>query len=882
MNVGEILLSAQSADANIRQRAERILKEAEESNFAGYVKTLADHLAGDENNPDSRRLAGLIIKNCVFSRDTNVRSHLAERWLHTVDEQTKIHVRHSLLRALHTQAHEARRAAAQVIAKVAAIDVGVPGAWDSLITDLIAATAAQDDHIKQASLEALGYTCEEAVYSEVMERVLSAQSNQILTVVVHGMGYTGTDTSTPESASLVRYNATIALNNTLEFAKAQFEVPAERTAIITKLCEAAVAPEENIRQAAFEGLVKVAENYYDKLSEYIREIYILTERAIRNDVESVAMQAIEFWSTVAEEEVTIAYEIEASRDAGRPPEAQSQNFVTDALPHLSGPIFDSLKKQEDDPLGDSSWNTATAAGACVELLAQAAPDMILDRVKPFIEQNIQDTENWRSREAAILAFGSVLEGPPLENVLTLVREAMRVLIETLMRDPSLAVKDTTAWTLARVVMVDQQTTKDHLGTLVPCLRDALLVAENPDLAAHICFAIHNVADRFANEADQETGSLTQYIRPLTECLMQTADRDDAGEANLRVSAYESINALFRSVSMDGVPYIYDCVPMLLNKLQTALRSRPQALNNDEVNETMEHQGLLCGALTTATNRLNEDQIRPNADAMMEAYIHTMMTPGSPASFEDAFLGVGAMAYTMKMEFIKYMPRVMQILENTLSNLTSHQVFGVAVGVTGEVCRALDQDLTQFSEPIVHRLLDALSSTTLDRSVKPSIINTFGDIAISMKGNFHIYLVRVMECLRQAAESSVTLQVAPDDYDTQDWIQMLRESVLEAFVCIVSGLKDDGRQEMLTPQAEWVLRFCEIMVETPPEGTSVGDEMVRQIIALLGDMADAIPRFREEARQKSWMQPLIEKGSHSPDNRTKDVARWAAKTIFMTS
>lgn len=48
----------------------------------------------------------------------------------------------------------------------------------------------------------------------------------------------------------------------------------------------------------------------------IYDIYLLSENAIRDDLEPVAMQAIEFWSTITEEEVTLIFEANAAREAG--------------------------------------------------------------------------------------------------------------------------------------------------------------------------------------------------------------------------------------------------------------------------------------------------------------------------------------------------------------------------------------------------------------------------------------------------------------------------------------------------------------------------------------------------------------------------------------
>lgn len=51
-----------------------------------------------------------------------------------------------------------------------------------------------------------------------------------------------------------------------------------------------------------------------------------------------------------------------------------------------------------------------AAATCISLLAQCVGNNVIQPVVPFIESNIQ-SEDWRNREAAVMAFGSILDGP---------------------------------------------------------------------------------------------------------------------------------------------------------------------------------------------------------------------------------------------------------------------------------------------------------------------------------------------------------------------------------------------------------------------------------------------------------------------------------------
>ena len=71
------------------------------------------------------------------------------------------------------------------------------------------------------------------------------------------------------------------------------------------ICDATQSPAANVRAAAYECLVLIAFQYYDKLQSYMQTLFQLTFATIRSDEETVALQAIEFWSTLAEEEMEL-------------------------------------------------------------------------------------------------------------------------------------------------------------------------------------------------------------------------------------------------------------------------------------------------------------------------------------------------------------------------------------------------------------------------------------------------------------------------------------------------------------------------------------------------------------------------------------------------
>ena len=60
--------------------------------------------------------------------------------------------------------------------------------------------------------------------------------------------------------------------------------------------------------------MKVAGNYYSHLTAYMLKVFELTKAAITDDAPEVGMQAIEFWSTLAEQEDQLKMEEEEAKE----------------------------------------------------------------------------------------------------------------------------------------------------------------------------------------------------------------------------------------------------------------------------------------------------------------------------------------------------------------------------------------------------------------------------------------------------------------------------------------------------------------------------------------------------------------------------------------
>lgn len=795
MEVTQFLLNAQSLDSTARNQAEDTLKQFQEQNLPGFLLSLSRELASEEKPVESRKLAGLILKNALDAKEQHRKYELVQRWL-SLDVAVKSQIKACLLQTLTSAASDARSTASQVIAKVAGIELPQKH-WPELIVSLLSNIHQVPPHVKQATLETLGYLCEE-VDPEVVEQ---DHVNKILTAVVQGMNAT-------EGNNDVRLAATRALYNALGFAQANFSNDMERDYIMRVVCEATLSPEVKIRQSAFECLVSIGSTYYEKLAPYIQDIFNITSKAVREDEEPVALQAIEFWSSICDEEIDILEEYVGDFTADS--DVPCYYFIKQALPALVPVLLETLLKQEEDQdQEEGAWNLAMAGGTCLGLVARTVGDDIVPLVMPFIEENITK-EDWRRREAATYAFGSILEGPSPDKLTPIVNVALNFMLAALTKDPSSHVKDTTAWTLGRIFeFLHGSTVETPIITPANCQQIITVLLQSmkdaPNVAEKACGALYFLAQGYE---DVGASPMTPFFQEIVQSLLNVTHREDAGDSRLRTAAYETLNEVVRCSTDETVRLVLELVQVIMTELHKTLED--QRLSTDEREKQNELQGLLCGCLQVIIQKLAASEptkyaFMQYADQIMNLFLRVFACR-SATVHEEAMLAIGALAYATGPNFEKYMSEFYKYLEMGLQNFEEYQVCAVTVGVVGDICRALEDKVLPYCDAIMTQLLKDLSSNQLHRSVKPPIFSCFGDIALAIGENFEKYLMYAMPMLQSAAELSAHTSGADDEMI--DYTNLLRNGILEAYSGIFQGFKNSPKTQLLIPYAPHILQFLD--------------------------------------------------------------------------
>lgn len=819
---------------------------------------------GIDTPVQARQLAGLLIKNALkpmHGTEHALQTQYHDQWKN-LDATVRNSVKGPLLTAMRNPQQVISHPAAQAAAEVAAVELPF-NEWPEFLPTLLdnIRGANYDEPIKVATLDCLGYCCERISF--LGGEVDQASTDSMLSAIVDGIGST--------RPNRMRHAAAGALKNSLLFAETNMEKQEERSAIMNSLMEATRCEDTNVRIVAYEGIVQVAILYYAKLQEYMTTIYQLTTTTIKEDNEEVAKSAIEFWTSLCEVEQDLIDEEEDCRQRGLQVERPCMRYVDAAMQHLAPYLFDTLTKQDEDPDNDD-YNLQMAGQLCLSNVSQTVENNIVPVVMPFVNSKIQDG-NWRNRDAAIMAFISILDGPSSDTIGPFVSQSVPVLLKML-DDENIIVRDSAAHCISRICLL-------HVQFIPPEIFPSLLEAltnkckeGSAKVASQAATAIFNLASAFSDESggeDQATNALSRYMQVLLQTLLQLVDRanaDSDDSSNLRLAGMEAISELISVSAQDNLQLLSALLPEFITRFEQT--SAMPVLNEDDKNAKEQIQGLLCAVIQNLYRKLDKATVLPMTDQVMTLLLGVLQIKNS-ICHEECFTAISAISDALEEDFVKYMDHFAPLLVAGLKNCSAYQVCIVAVGTVGDISRNIEGSIQPYCDGIMNALVEDLKDSGIHRSVKPPVLSCFGDIAMAIGGGAYTpYFDVSMMMLMQASST----EVPQDDEDLIEYLNLLRESILEAYVGIIQGLRDGNMLEKFEPFVPGIMSFLQKISEDPNRDSYV----LSKAVGMLGDLAQTMGAKIKNEINKQFAAKLISDAMSSGDASLVEVAQWASQTL----
>lgn len=448
-----------------------------------------------------------------------------------------------------------------------------------------------------------------------------------------------------------------------------------------------------------------------------------------------------------------------------------------------------------------------------------------------------------------------------------------------MSDENDLIKDTTAWTLARICSFfgggGTVITPETLPQLIQVFHQGL--NEHPSIASHICWAIHNLSLSFP--ATTSTSPLSQYFQDLVTALLKISEQVD--EPKLVSNSFTAITELINNSSPD----CNELLPLLLQALLQRLNGTFQIISSGQQQThgaQVQVQGLICGAFSVLLRKMRPETFEPLYDQTMTLMLHVVHNASNTGSaapvLEDAMLAISTIADVAGLHFFKYFVPFKPYLTKALNNAEDHYVCQNAVIALQSIATAVKENLIPHGDELILILLSDVQNSAIDRSVKPYIIQCLADLATVMGPYFERYVGHVMPMLVQAAE----IKLDQTDVDDNEWLNALRESVLDAFSCVLAGLAFDPQRpqfiQMYLPYLEKIYAFME---EIARDTNFRSESLLRKAVGLVRDIARdlagqprqrdmlAAPAVTELIRQaRESKNPRLAKDGHDATQEVK--------------
>ncbi|NXD44170.1 IMB protein, partial [Copsychus sechellarum] len=794
-----------------------------------FLVELSKVLANPGNSQVARVAAGLQIKNSLTSKDPDIKAQYQQRWL-AIDANARREVKNFVLQTLGTETYRPS-SASQCVAGIACAEIPM-NQWPELIPQLVANVTNQHstEHMKESTLEAIGYICQ-----DIDPEQLQDKSNEILTAIIQGM-------RKEEPSNNVKLAATNALLNSLEFTKANFDKESERHFIMQVVCEATQCPDTrfiNPKLNKYKHKYQSINKIYSRINPSISFFAVvwppqITIEAMKSDIDEVALQGIEFWSNVCDEEMDLAIEASEAAEQGRPPEHTSKFYAKGALQYLVPILTQTLTKQVSEgiaaqelllhPLGFGVWiplipempQEGAAPGLGLFTPYLKFPGIYLgctSRICGF----------WMGLMIPCIPIGNIWEIKPNIPKFCLTRSPIPGIFE--------------AWAFS---------------SLAEAAYEAADVADDQEEPATYC--------------------LSSSFELIVQKLLETADRPDGHQNNLRSSAYESLMEIVKNSAKDCYPAVQKTTLVIMERLQQVLQMESHIQSTSDRIQFNDLQSLLCATLQNVLRKVQHQDALQISDVVMASLLRMFQsTAGSGGVQEDALMAVSTLVEVLGGEFLKYMDAFKPFLGIGLKNYAEYQVCLSAVGLVGDLCRALQSNILPFCDEVMQLLLENLGvSGAFPRNSRVLALPRAGaggrSLGKSKKQNLKVFL---HICVR-----------AQSDYDMVDYLNELREGCLEAYTGIIQGLKGDQENVhpdvmLVQPRVEFILSYIDHIAGDEDHT----DGVVACAAGLIGDLCTAFGKdVLKLVEARPMIHELLTEGRRSKTNKTKTLATWATKEL----
>ncbi|XP_056871915.1 transportin-2-like [Takifugu flavidus] len=561
MQVLQLLKDSQSPNTVTQRAVQQKLEQLNQfPDFNNYLIFVLTRLKSEDE--PTRSLSGLILKNNVKAHYQNFPSGVSD------------FIKHECLNNIGDASLLIRATIGILITTIAS--KGELQTWPELLPQLCSLLDSEDYNTCEGSFGALQKICEDS--SELLD---SDALNQPLNIMI------------PKFLQFFKHRSpkirshAIACVNQFIICRAQALMDNIDT-FIESLFALAADEDSEVRKNVCRALVMLLEVRIDRLIPHMHSIIQYMLQRTQDPDENVALEACEFWLTLAEQpickemlsghlmqlvpilvngmkysEIDIILlkgdveEDEAVPDSDQDIKPRFHKSRTVTLQHEGGGDEEDEDIDDDDDDDDdtlSDWNLRKCSAAALDVLANVFRDDLLPHLLPVLKDLLFHPD-WVVKESGILVLGAIAEGC-MQGMVPYLPELIPHLIQCLC-DKKALVRSIACWTLSRYAhWVVSQPPDSYLKPLMTELLKRILDS-NKRVQEAACSA-------FATLEEEACTELVPYLSFILDTLVFAFGKYQ--HKNLLI-LYDAIGTLADSVGhhLNQLDYIQKLMPPLIAK-----------------------------------------------------------------------------------------------------------------------------------------------------------------------------------------------------------------------------------------------------------------------------------------------------------------------------
>lgn len=867
--IASLLRNSLSPNNKLREDASKYLQTFEETDQNSFILSLYQCYLDSNIELDLRKLAGLAIKNALISRERKGPRQLAlnERW-NSFTQDSKTFLKSFVSQSLALENSFLSTTTAQIVSAIAYHEIPSKE-WPELVPYLLELSSVSSSSIiKRTCIETLGYISE-----LVGPNCLYEFSSQFLTVIIGNM------TAYQADVDLATVSCR-ALLNSVAFISANYEREAERDCIMSTLLTLAAASINShdsslieLSCLSWETIVKIIQYYYPLIEKYltVEDTLQLCRRSISSDHDSISLQAIEVWSCLSEIEEDFRHNLRN--------DLVCYSLTEKCFPLICPSILERLYyPQEVVEIDQDEWIPQMAASTCLSLVCACLGDKILNNhdIITFIQNGISSSL-WNHKEAALMAFGSLLEIPQKELLDSAVKDMLPTLLMIIDTESLEIVLDSATWVLGKIFDYYHHIVPvNSVGSITATLCK-LILSRNANVVNNCSWALMNLVIQFGSLEEEDEllsnyssniNPVSPFIREIISTLLKTTSRSDIDFGSVSTAIFQCAHGVIETSDPENIEVVQEICQFLINSLQSNYENQQASPHSVKV---------ICGyflLLQACFKKLGKSKVSYLFPTIVSVSI-AILNQYSVLVVEDVLPCVSVLTAKCPNEFLPHCELFFQFFEKLTRSECDDSVLSACFEFVDDLIQKVGElsSIMKFHQ-LVFNILSNISSKKLSPNLLSKVIQYIGDVALFSPSLFSSDNVKFIDALKICCIELTKYMELGSDEESMETAVLLSIQALSCVFQTCEALEIGIGVYSSLPQFLFLVEKSLNYISPPYDY-----RYLKSVFGLLGDICTVFPKeFTSLITECDLIKSVIYSSEYDNEEEIRKLRYWVRNMV----